>query len=37
LKLNISEKISNKKRFMRFFDAKEECTVWDEENAKWWF
>lgn len=29
--------MSNAKIFIRFFNDCEVRTVWDEENAKWWF
>ena len=28
----MSDKIS-----IRFFDDREVCAVWDDENSKWWF
>ena len=29
--------MSNVKISIRFFDNREWCAVWDEQNAKWWF
>jgi len=29
--------MSNAKISIRFFDDREVRTIWDEENAKWWF
>ena len=29
--------MSNTKISIRFFDDREVRTVWDEQNAKWWF
>ena len=28
---------NNTKISIRFFDDREVCAVWDEENSKWWF
>jgi cell filamentation protein len=29
--------MSSAKISVRFFDDREVCAIWDEENAKWWF
>jgi cell filamentation protein len=29
--------MSNTKISIRFFDDREVCVLWEEENAKWWF